>query len=95
MLEACLAALANQAARLISEGVARRPSDVDAAAVLHGLFPRWQGGPLFQADKRGLLVLRADLRKRAEVAPQIFAPDPLFDRLIADGRDLAALDRAD
>ena len=95
VLEACLAALANQAARLISEGVARRPSDVDAAAVLHGLFPRWQGGPLFQADKRGLLVLRADLRKRAEVAPQIFAPDPLFDRLIADGRDFAALDRAD
>lgn len=95
VLDACLAALANQAARLVSEGVARRPSDVDAAAVLHGMFPRWQGGPLFQADKRGLLVLRADLRKRAETAPQIYAPDALFDRLIADGRDFAALNVAD
>ncbi|MES2433786.1 MAG: enoyl-CoA hydratase-related protein [Pseudomonadota bacterium] len=95
VLDACLAALANQAARLISEGVARRPLDVDAAAVLHGMFPRWQGGPLFQADKRGLLVLRADLRKRAETAPQIYAPDALFDRLIADGRDFASLNSAD
>ena len=95
VLDACLAALANQAARLISEGVARRPLDVDAAAVLHGMFPRWQGGPLFQADKRGLLVVRADLRKRAETAPQIFAPDALFDRLIADGLDFAALNSAD
>lgn len=95
VLDACLAALANQGARLLSEGVARRPSDVDAAAVLSGIFPRWQGGPLFQADQRGLLVLRADLRKRAEAAPQIYAPDALFDRLIADGRDFAALNRSD
>lgn len=95
VLDACLAAMANQGARMISEGLARRPLDVDAAAVLHGIFPRWQGGPMFQADKRGLLVLRADLRKRAEAAPQIYAPDPLFDRLIADGRDLAALNRSD
>ncbi len=94
VLDACLAALANQSARLISEGVARRPLDVDAAAVLHGMFPRWQGGPLFQADKRGLLVLRADLKRRAEVAPQIYAPDALFDRLIADGCDFASLNGA-
>ena len=95
VLDACLSAMANQGARLISEGVARRPSDIDAVAVLTGIFPRWQGGPMFHADTRGLLVLRADLRRRAETAPQIYAPDPLFDRLIADGRNLAALDRAD
>lgn len=95
VLDACLSAMANQGARLISEGVARRPSDIDAVAVLTGIFPRWQGGPMFHADTRGLLVLRADLRRRAETAPQIYAPDPLFDRLIADGRDFAALNRAD
>lgn len=95
VLDACLSAMANQGARLISEGVARRPSDIDAVAVLTGIFPRWQGGPMFHADARGLLVLRADLRRRAETAPQIYAPDPLFDRLIADGRDFAALNRAD
>lgn len=95
VLDACLSAMANQGARLISEGVARRPSDIDAVAVLTGIFPRWQGGPMFHADTRGLLVVRADLRRRSDSAPQIFAPDPLFDRLIADGRDFAVLNRAE
>jgi 3-hydroxyacyl-CoA dehydrogenase len=94
VLSACLLAMANQGARLLSDGVARRPLDIDAAAIMGGLFPRWQGGPMFQADKRGLLVLRADLRRRAEAAPQIYAPDALFDRLISEGRDFAALNRA-
>ena len=93
VLSACLAAMANQGARLLSEGVARRPLDVDAAAIMGGLFPRWQGGPMFQADKRGLLVMRADLRHRAELAPQIYAPDALFDRLIGEGRDFNGLNR--
>ena len=79
---------------MLSEGVARRPWDVDAAAIMGGLFPRWQGGPMFQADKRGLLVMRADLRHRAEQAPQIYAPDALFDRLIGEGRDFNGLNRA-
>jgi len=95
VLDACLAALANQGARLLGEGVARRPSDIDAAAILSGMFPRWQGGPMFQADRRGLLVLRADLKRRAETAPQIYAPDPIFDRLIADGRVFGDLNRAE
>lgn len=93
ILRACLAALANQGLRLLAEGVARRPSDIDAVAVLTGIFPRWQGGPMFQADDIGLLVLRADLRKRAEAAPQIYAPSPLLDQLIAEGRTLASLNR--
>ena len=95
VLDACLAALANQGARLLGEGVARRPSDIDAATILSGMFPRWQGGPMFQADRRGLLVLRADLKRRAETAPQIYAPDPIFDRLIADGRVFGDLNRAE
>lgn len=95
VLDACLAALANQGAKLISEGVARRPSDIDASAVLNGIFPRWMGGPMFQADKCGLLVLRADLIRRAQFAPQVYHPDALFDKLIAEGRDFAALNRVE
>ncbi len=95
VLRACLAALANQGARLVAEAVARRPSDVDTVAVLAGLFPRWQGGPMFHADREGLLVMRADLRHLAEAAPQIYAPNPLWDELIAEGRSFATLNRAD
>lgn len=93
VLDACLGAIANQGARLVGEGVARRPAEVDAVAVAAGLFPRWQGGPMFWADRRGLLVLRSDLRHRAEAAPQIYTPAAIFDALIAEGRNFAALDR--
>ncbi len=44
-----LAAIVNEAARLVGEGVAGRASDVDVALV-HGYgFPRWVGGPVHWA----------------------------------------------
>ncbi len=94
ILQACIAALANQGSRLLADAVARRPSDIDAVAVLGGLFPRWQGGPMFQADRQGLLVMRADLIKRAQSAPQLYAPDPLWDELIANGQDFGTMNGA-
>jgi len=93
VLQACLAALANAGARMISEGVARRPADIDAAAILGGIVPRRMGGPMFWADQRGLIVLRADLQARARAAPQLYAPDPLFEQLIREGMDFSALNR--
>lgn len=93
VLAACLAALANQGARMISAQVARRPADVDAAALFAGILPRWMGGAMFWADQRGLIVLRADLQARAVANPQIYTPDPLIDQLIRDGMDFAALNR--
>lgn len=93
VLSAYLAALANMGARMITEGVARRPADVDAAAIFHGIVPRANGGPMFWADQRGLIVLRADLRARATTGPQAYAPDSLFDQLIRDGVDFSSLNR--
>jgi 3-hydroxyacyl-CoA dehydrogenase len=86
-----LAALANEALRLLDQGVARRPSDVDHALVAGHGFPRWRGGPMHQADRRGLLVLRHDLRQWGRDHP-VWAPAPLIDRLIQDGLRLSVLD---
>jgi 3-hydroxyacyl-CoA dehydrogenase len=86
-----LSALANEGARLLDEGLAKRPSDIDYLMVAAMEFPRWRGGPMYQADLRGLMVLRADLRAwGAEAA--LWSPAPLIDRLIRDGQTLAALD---
>ncbi|MDM7930936.1 enoyl-CoA hydratase-related protein [Tabrizicola sp.] len=87
-----LAAMANEGLRLLDLGIARRPSDVDHAMVAGHGFPRWRGGPMHQADQRGLLVLRHDLRLWAEESP-LWSPAPLLDRLIQDGLRLSALDR--
>lgn len=91
VLNRWLSALANEGARLLGEGIARRPSDIDHLMVEGHQFPRWQGGPMHQADRRGLMVLRHDLRAwGAEAA--LWSPAPLVDRLIRDGKGFAALD---
>lgn len=90
-----LSAMANEGARLVGEGVALRPSDVDVAMVAGAGFPRWQGGPMHWADRRGLLVLRTDLRRFAAQAPQFWATAPLIDALIREGLTFADLNRAD
>lgn len=91
VLNRWLAALANEGARLLDEGLVRRPSDIDFLMVSAMEFPRWRGGPMHQADQRGLMVLRADLRAwGAEAA--LWHPSPLIDQLIRDGQGFAALD---
>jgi 3-hydroxyacyl-CoA dehydrogenase len=87
-----LAALANEGLRLLEQGIALRPSDIDHVPVAGHGFPRWQGGPMHQADRRGLMLLRRDLRLWAEADP-LWEPAPLLDRLIRDGLRLADLDR--
>lgn len=42
-----LAAMCNEAALLLAEGVARQPSDIDVVMTQGYGFPRWEGGPLF------------------------------------------------
>ncbi|MCU0825864.1 MAG: enoyl-CoA hydratase-related protein [Tabrizicola sp.] len=89
-----LGAMANEGFRLLDQGIARRPSDIDLALFQGCGFPRWRCGPMHLADRRGLLVLRHDLRRWANDDP-IWAPDPMLDRLIGDGQRLSDLDQSD
>lgn len=82
----CLGALANAGARMIAAGTARDAAVVDTLAIAAGIVARWTGGPMHQADQRGLIILRRDLRVWAEEAPDLFTPAPVLDRLIAEGR---------
>ncbi len=53
IVQRCLCALINEGARVLQEGVALRPVDIDIAFV-HGYgFPAWRGGPMFYADTVG------------------------------------------
>ena len=60
-----LAAMANEAALLIADGVAARPGDIDVA-LGHGYgFPRWAGGPVHWARCRGVPALQGDIDELA------------------------------
>ena len=85
-------AMANEGLRMLDARVALRPSDIDLVLVAGHGFPRWRGGPMHHAAARGLLVLRRDLRQWAVEDQTLWAPHPLIDRLIADGKQLSDLD---
>jgi 3-hydroxyacyl-CoA dehydrogenase len=82
----CLYSIVNEAARVLEEGVALRPLQVDMICV-HGCgFPLYRGGPLFFADQLGLRqLLELNLKYRGQVAGEYWAPAPLLDRLVTGG----------
>jgi 3-hydroxyacyl-CoA dehydrogenase len=90
----CLLALANRGATLLERKTAVRPSDVDLLAMMGFGFPREFGGPMHAADVTGLLRIRNDLSDYAGDSP-IWAPSPLFDDLIKNGRSFDALNHDD
>lgn len=92
VLHRWLGAMANEGLRLLDARVALRPSDIDLVLVAGFGFPRWRGGPMHQAGRRGLMVLRRDLRAWAAEDAALWAPHPLIDRMIAEGRRLEDLD---
>lgn len=78
-----LAELAGEGAALLHSGAALRAGDVDLAAELALGFPATQGGPLYWADRMGVLAVRKRLRQLIdEGAPK---PVALWDELVRDG----------
>ncbi len=84
-----LAELAGEGARMLQTGAAHRASDIDLVAVRAVGLGVDQGGPMFQADRRGLLSLRNTLRALAREGAM--APVALWDVLIRNGRHFGDL----
>ena len=87
----CVAAMAGAGARLLADGIARRPADIDMVAV-HGLgFARRTGGVMFAADLMDLARTRQLLLDMSQVTPRIPAPSTIFQDLIKAGQDFSDL----
>jgi 3-hydroxyacyl-CoA dehydrogenase len=87
----CMAALVNEAAKVLQEGMAQRPSDIDVA-MIHGYgYPRWRGGPMHEADQAGLPRLVETLRELAREDEFFWRPAPLLVELAQQGRTLDSL----
>jgi 3-hydroxyacyl-CoA dehydrogenase len=63
-----LVTMVNEAALLLEEGIAARPSDVDLVMVNGYGFPNFEGGPLFWASREDRRRLLADLDGLAEAS---------------------------
>ena len=88
-----MAAMVNEAARVVGEGIARRPLDVDVTLLYGYGFPRYRGGPLKWADMEGLPGLLEDIRRYAEEDGYFWKPAPLLETLVAEGRTFEDLNK--
>lgn len=86
-----MAAMVNEGARIVHEGIARRPLDVDMVKLFGYGFPRFRGGPMLWADTVGLDAVLATIRTAATDDPWFWRPAPLLERLAAEGRTFATL----
>ena len=87
IVERCIYALVNEAARLLEEGIAQRASDVDMVYLTGYGFPLHRGGPMLYADQVGLYnVARAAQRFAAESGDRFWQPAPLLAKLAAEGK---------
>jgi 3-hydroxyacyl-CoA dehydrogenase len=84
-------ALVNEGAKLLEEGIALRPSDIDVIYLAGYGFPAWRGGPMFYADTVGLDKVDADVRRFHETHGYFWRPAPLLERLARDGKRFADL----
>ncbi|MDA7598521.1 3-hydroxyacyl-CoA dehydrogenase NAD-binding domain-containing protein [Alphaproteobacteria bacterium] len=86
-----MAAMVNEAAKIVGDGIAQRPLDVDVTKLYGYGFPRWRGGPMHWADQEGLAELLDDITMWAQSDPEFWTPAPLLVALVADGRRFADL----
>jgi len=94
ILRRYLAAMINEGANAVHQGIALRPLDVDVTFV-HGYgFPRHRGGPMKYADMVGLPKVLADIREFAAEDPLFWTPSPLLAELVGRGQDFDNLNKA-
>jgi 3-hydroxyacyl-CoA dehydrogenase len=85
------AAIVNEGARILSEGIAARPSDIDVVLV-HGYgYPAWRGGPMHEADSIGIPAVLKRVEALHAESGLGWEPAPLLREMAAAGKCFADL----
>ncbi|MFM0430052.1 3-hydroxyacyl-CoA dehydrogenase NAD-binding domain-containing protein [Paraburkholderia aspalathi] len=89
-----MAAMINEGANVVHEGIALRPLDVDVTFLYGYGFPRYRGGPMKYADSVGLATVLSDIREFAKEDPLFWRASPLLVELVERGEDFASLNQS-
>jgi 3-hydroxyacyl-CoA dehydrogenase len=82
----------NEGARILDEGIAQRPGDIDVIWLNGYGWPAWRGGPMRYADSIGLAAVAGRLEAFAAARGEpSLAPAPLLRRLADAGQGFADL----
>ncbi len=89
-----MAAMVNEGANVVREGIALRPLDVDVTFLYGYGFPRFRGGPMKWADMVGLDKILADIQEFAKEDALFWKPSPLLVELVEKGENFESLNKA-
>ncbi|QOG19582.1 MULTISPECIES: 3-hydroxyacyl-CoA dehydrogenase NAD-binding domain-containing protein [Bradyrhizobium] len=92
ILERMMYPMINEGAKILEEGIAARPSDIDVVWLYGYGWPIYRGGPMFWADSVGLkhIADRLSFYARETNDPSL-EPAPLLKKLAAEGKTFASL----
>ncbi len=76
----------NEAAKILEEGLANRPSDIDVVWVYGYGWPVYRGGPVRYADHIGLENVHKDLLERQKQHGDFWKPAALIEKLVKEGK---------
>jgi len=92
ILERMMYPMINEGAKILAEGIAARPSDIDVVWLYGYGWPIYRGGPMYWADTVGLKHIAERLAFYAkETNDPSLEPAPLLKQLAAEGRTFASL----
>ncbi|WP_372893275.1 3-hydroxyacyl-CoA dehydrogenase NAD-binding domain-containing protein [Rhodosalinus sp.] len=86
-----MTAMIAEATRVVEDGIAQRPIDVDAVLLFGYGFPRFRGGPLHHADRIGLDEVIRRIETYAAEDPHYWQVPGLLRRLAGEGKTFADL----
>ncbi|EGD57506.1 3-hydroxyacyl-CoA dehydrogenase NAD-binding protein [Novosphingobium nitrogenifigens DSM 19370] len=82
IVERATTAMIEEGWRILDEGIAATPSDIDLVLVHGYAFPRWRGGPMHYAQALGLETVRARIAAYADEDPLSWGVPAALDRAI-------------
>jgi 3-hydroxyacyl-CoA dehydrogenase len=86
ILERCIYPMINEGAKILEEGKAIRPSDVDVVWVNGYGWPVYRGGPMHYADLVGPDKVLAKMKAFQATMGDAFKPSALLEKLVGEGK---------
>jgi 3-hydroxyacyl-CoA dehydrogenase len=91
IIERTIYPMINEGARILEEGIALRPSDIDIVWINGYAFPIGKGGPMFWAEQAGLAHIVERLEYwHGKTGNPVFEPAALLRKAAKDGSSLAS-----